>query len=156
MAKKTVGQKFSRFCLLIPFSIALSGTAVFVCQICFWATRGHWKPLGSRVVLDIILPTNFFQWVENPGSWLILNKIISPFFNFPLSLFLMVLGSVVILFMVEVLDLFSKPEKNNPRFQENMNPVLANQHFPGLLKILSSQNGHNSNVTVNKYPDIPS
>ena len=144
MAKKTVGQKFSKFCFLIPFSIALSGTAVFVCQICFCATRGHWKPLGSRVVLDIILPAGFFQWVQNPGSWLILKKIISPFFNFPLSLFLMVFGLVVLLFVVEVFDFFSKSEKNNPHFQENMNPVLASQYFPELLKVLSSQNGHNN------------
>ncbi len=156
MAKKTVGQIFNKFCLLIPFSIALSGMAVLVYQICLWATRGHWKPLGSRVILDIILPTSFFQWIENPGSSLILNKIISPFFNFPLSLFLMVFGLVVLLFAFKVFDLSSKPEKNNSRFQENMNPVLASQHYPGLLKVLSSQNGHNSNVIVNKYPDIPS
>lgn len=142
MVKKTVGQIFSKFCLLIPFSIALSGIAVLVYQICFWATRGHWKPLGSRVVLNIILPTNFFQWVENPSSWLILNKIISPFFNFPLSLFLMVFGLVVLLLIVEVFDLFSKPKKNNPH--SHMNPVLASQHYPGLLKVLSSQNGRNN------------
>lgn len=144
MAKKTVGQIFSKFCLLIPFSIALSGIGVLGYQICFWATQGYWKPLGSRVVLDIILPTNFFQWIENPSSSLILNKIISPFFNFPLSLFLMVFSLAVLLLVVEVFDLFSKLKKTNPHSHENMNPVLASQHYPGLLKVLSSQNGRNN------------
>lgn len=155
MAKKTAGQRFSKFYLLIPFSIALSGIGVLVYQICFWATRGHWKPISSRVVRDIILSTNFFQWVENPNSSLIVNKITSPFFNFSLSLFLMVFGLVVLLFVLKVFDLFSKSEKNHPHFQENMNPALASQNYPGLLKILSSQNGHNSNVTEKKYQDIP-
>ena len=153
MAKKTFGQKFSKFCLLIPSSIALSGIAVLVYQIFFLAMRGLWKPLGSGLVLDIILPTNFFQRVHNPGSWLGLKKIISPFFNFPLSLFLMIVGMVVLLLTFKIFDSSSKPEKNN---QENMNPALKNQHCSGLLKILSSQNGHNSNVTVSISPHIPS
>jgi hypothetical protein len=142
MIKGTIVQKLSRFCLLIPLSIALSGMAVFVYQICFWATRGHWKPLGSRVILDIILPTSFLRWVENPGSWLILKKIMSVFLNYPLSLCMMVLGLAVLLFAVKVFDLSSKTEKNNPRLQEDLNPLLASRHYPGLLKILSSQNGH--------------
>lgn len=144
MIKNTIGQKLSRFCLLIPLSIALSGMAVFVYQICFWATRGHWKPLDSRVILDIILPTSFFRWVENPGSWLTLKKIMSVFLNYPLSLCMMGFGLAVLLFAVKVkvFDLFSKPEMNNPRLQEDSNPLLISPHYLGLLKILSSQNGH--------------
>lgn len=152
MIKKTVGQKFSKLCLLIPSSIALFGIAVLVYQIWFLATRGLWKPLSLRAALDIILPAKFFQWIQNPGSWSGLKKIIYPFFNFPLSLFLMIFGMMVLLLAFKILDTTSKPEKNN---QENMNPALENQHCPRLLKILSSQNGHKPNVTINISQYIP-
>jgi len=144
MVKKTVGIIFSKFCLLIPLSIALSGIGVLVYQSCYWATQGHWKPLGSRLALGIILPSDFFRWLENPNSWLILKKIISPFVNFPLSLSLLTFGLVVLLFVLKVFDLLSKSEKNDTHLQEITEPVLASQHYPGLLKILSSQNGHNN------------
>ena len=144
MVKKTVGQIFSKFCLLIPFSIALSGMAVLVYQICFWATRGYWKSLCSTVILNIILPFEFFQWLENPSSWLILKKIMLPFFNFPLSLFLLIFGLVVLLLVLNVFDLLSKHGKKNPNLENNGHDLNSQQqHYPGLLKILSSQNGHN-------------
>ena len=152
MMKKTIGQKFSKLCLLIPSSIALSGIAVLVYQICFLSTRGQWKPFSSRLALDIILPPKFFQWLQNTGPWSILKKIISPFFNFPLSLFLMIFGMMVLLLAFKIFDTSSKPEKNN---QDNTNPALENQHCPGLLRILSSQNGYKSNVTINISQHIP-
>ncbi len=147
MALKTVGQKFSKFCPLIPLSITLSGIAVLFYQGFYWVIRGNWKPLCSKVVLDIILPTNFIQWLENLSSGL-MKKIISSFFNFPLSLFLLIFGVLVVLLVFTVFDLLSKHKKSHPHFQENMNPVLKNQYYTGLLDILSSQNGHNSIVTV--------
>lgn len=152
MIKKTVRQKFSKLCPLIPLSIALSGIAVLVYQIWFLATRGFWKPLSLRAALDIILPAKFFQWIQNPGSWLVLKKIIYPFVNFPLSLFLMIFGMIVILLAFKIFNTSSKLEKNN---QENMNPALENQHCPRLLKILSSQNGHKPNVTINIPQHMP-
>ena len=55
MAKQTIKQKFREFCLLIPFSIALSGIAVLAYQNYFWLKQGYWKPLGSRLVFDKVL-----------------------------------------------------------------------------------------------------
>ena len=141
MMKKTIGQEFSKLCLLIPSFIALSGIAVLVYQICFLATRGQWKPLSLRVALDIILPAKFFQWIQNPGPWSILEKIISASSNFPLCLFLMTSGLVLLLLVAEVIGLFSKFKKNKSL---NENTFPENQHFPELLKVLSSQNGHNN------------
>ena len=111
MAKQTIGQKFREFCLLIPLSLALSGIAVLAYQNYFWLKRGYWKTFGPRLVLDKILPTNFSWWLHNPKSWLGLNKIISPIFNLPLALFLLVFGLVVLLLVAKTLDSFSKPEK---------------------------------------------
>lgn len=111
MAKKAIGQIFRKICLLIPFSVALSGVAVLVYQICFWLKQGYWKPLGSRLVLDKVLPATLFQWLRNPNSWLGLNKIISLIFNSPLALFLFVFGLVVFLLVDKTFDFFSKPEK---------------------------------------------
>ena len=111
MVKKTMGQKFRVSCLLIAFSIPLSGIAVLAYQSCIWLERGYWKALGSRLVLDKVLPTYFFQWLHNPHSWLGLNKIIFPVFNSSLAMFLLVFGLVVLLLVAKTFDLFSMPEK---------------------------------------------
>lgn len=111
MGKQTIGQKFRAFCLLISFLIPLSGIAVLAYQSFVWLERGYWKALGSRLVLDKVMPTNFFQWLHNPHSWLGLNKIISPVFNSSLAMFLLVFGLVVLLLVAKTFDLFSKPEK---------------------------------------------
>jgi len=111
MSKQTIGQKFRVFCLLIAFSIPLSGIAVLAYQSCIWLERGYWKALGSRLVLDKVLPTSFFRWLYNPESWLGLNKIISPVFNSSLAMFLLVFGLVVFLLVAKTFDLFSNPEK---------------------------------------------
>jgi len=111
MVKKTMGQKFRVSCLLIAFSIPLFGIAVLAYQICIWLERGYWKALGSRLVLDKVLPTYFFQWLHNPHSWLGLNKIIFPVFNSSLAMFLLVFGLVVLLLVAKTFDLFSMLEK---------------------------------------------
>jgi hypothetical protein len=111
MVKKTIGQKFRVFCLLILFSIPLSGIAVLAYQSFVWLERGYWKALGTRLVLDKVMPTNFSQWLYNPHSWLGLNKIISLVFNSSLAMFLLVFGLVVLLLVAKTFDLFSKPEK---------------------------------------------
>ena len=111
MSKQTIGQKFRVFCLLILFSIPLSGIAVLAYQSFVWMERGYWKALESRLVLDKVMPTYFFQWLHNPHSWLGLNKIISSVFNSSLSMFLLVFGLVVLLLVAKTFDLFSMPEK---------------------------------------------
>ncbi len=111
MIKMKIGQIFRVFCLLIAFSISLSGIAVLAYQSFVWLERGSWKALGSRLVLAKVLPTNFFQWLHNPHSWLGLNKIISPVFNSSLAMFLLVFGLVVLLLVAKTFDLFLKPEK---------------------------------------------
>jgi len=111
MSKQTIGQKFRVFCLLILFSIPLSGIAVLAYQSFVWLERGYWKALESRLVLDKVMPTYFFQWLHNPHSWLGLNKIISSVFNSSLSMFLLVFGLVVLLLVAKTFDLFSMPEK---------------------------------------------
>jgi hypothetical protein len=111
MSKQTIGQKFRAFCLLISFSIPLSGIAVLAYQSFVWLERGYWKALGSRLVLDKVMPTNFSQWLVNPHSWLGLNKIISPAFNSSLAMFLLVFGLVVLVLVAKTFDLFSKPVK---------------------------------------------
>jgi len=109
--KQTIGQKFRAFCLLIPFSISLSGIAVLAYQSFVWLKQGYWEALESRLVLNKVLPMNFFQWLHNPHSWSGLNKIISPVFNSSLAMFLLVFGLVVLLLVSKTFDLFLKPAK---------------------------------------------
>jgi len=111
MGKQTIGQKFRAFCLLVAFSIPLSGIAVLAYQSFVWLKHGYWEALGSRLVLNKVLPTNFFQWLYNPHSWSGLNKIISPVFNSSLAMFLLVFGLVVLLLVAKAFDLFLKPAK---------------------------------------------
>ena len=111
MIKKGIIQKLRKCCLLIPLSIALSGLAVLVYQSLFWLKLGSWKPLASSLVLDQFMPANFLHWLHNPHSWLGLNKIISPFFNFPLALFLLLVGLAILQLVAKIFDFFSKPEK---------------------------------------------
>ncbi len=111
MAKKGIKQKLRKCCLLIPLSIALSGLAVLVYQSWFWLKLGCWNPLASRLVLNKVLPADFLHWLNNPHSWLGLKKIIYPFFNFPLALFLLLFGLVVLQLVAKIVDLFSKSEK---------------------------------------------
>lgn len=111
MAEQTIRQRFGKLCLLIPLSIALSGMVVLAYQGYFWMKLGHWKSLDSKLVLNIVLPTNFLQWLRNPSSWLGLKKVITPVFNFPLALFLLLFGLIAILLLAKTFDLFSKPEK---------------------------------------------
>jgi len=118
MAKQTIEQNFREFCLLIPFSIALSGIAVLAYQNYFWLKQGYWKHLGSRLVFDKVLSTNFSQWLHNPKSWLGLNKIISPIFNSSLALFLLVFSLVILLLVAKTFDLFSKLEKKRKNWGE--------------------------------------
>lgn len=110
MAKKTIRQEIRKLFLFIPFSIALSGMAVLAYQGYFWLKLGHWKPLDSRLVLNIVLPTNFLQWLHNPSYWVGVKKVITPVFNFPLALFLLLLGFVVLLLISKTFDSFSKPK----------------------------------------------
>ena len=70
MVKKTIVQKFRVSCLLISFLIPLSGIVVLAYQSFCWLKYGHWRTLGSLIVLDKVLPPNFFQWLYNPHSWL--------------------------------------------------------------------------------------
>lgn len=157
MAKKKIGQKIRELCFLIPFLVALSGIGVLAYQSLFCLKQGYWKPLGARLVLDNVLPTDFFQWLHNPSSWLGLNKIISAVFNFPLALFLPVFGLVSFLLVARACNLFSKPEKKISHFRQNIEPVLNSESFPAIFNILSSQNGHsNLNVAIDHQPhDIP-
>ena len=111
MGKQTIGQQFRVFCLFLAFSIFLSGIAVWAYQGFVWLKYGYWKTFGSRLVLDKVLPTNFFQWLHNPHSWLGLKKMISPVFNSSLAMFLLVFGLVVLLLVAKTFDLFSNPEK---------------------------------------------
>jgi len=111
MIKKTIGQKFRVSCLLISFLIPLSGIVVLAYQSFCWLKDGYWKALGTRIVLDKVLPSNFFQWLHNPQSWLGLNKIISPIFNSSLAMFLLVFGLIALLLVAKIFDLFLKPEK---------------------------------------------
>ena len=111
MGKQTIGQQFRAFCLFLAFSISLSGIAVLAYQSFVWLKHGYWKTFGSRLVLDKVLPTNFFQWLHNPHSWSGLNKIISSVLNSSLAMFLLVFGLVVLLLVAKTFDLFSKHEK---------------------------------------------
>jgi hypothetical protein len=111
MVKMRIGQIFRAFCLLLAFSISLSGIAVLAYQSFVWLKHGYWEALGSRLVLNKVLPTNFFLWLHNPHSWLGLNKIISPVLNSSLAMFLLVFGLVVLLLLAKAFDLFLKPAK---------------------------------------------
>jgi hypothetical protein len=111
MVKQKIGQKFRSFCLLVAFSISLSGITVLVYQSFVWLKHGYWKALELRLVLNKVLPTNFSQWLHNPRSWSGLNKIISSVFNSSLAIFLLVFGLVVFLLVAKTFDLFSKYEK---------------------------------------------
>ncbi len=111
MAKQTIRQEIKKLFLFIPFSIVLSGIAVLAYQGYFWMKLGHWKSLDSRLVLNRVLPINFLQWLRNPSSWLGLKKVITPVFNFPLALFLLLFGLIAILLLSKIFDSFSKPEK---------------------------------------------
>jgi hypothetical protein len=85
--------------------------AVLAYQSYFWLRQGYWRPVESRLVLDRVLPSSFFQWLGNTNSWSGLNRIISAVFTWPLALFLFVFGMVVFLLIAKTLDLFSKPVK---------------------------------------------
>ena len=104
-------KKFRTCCILIPLSIVISGLAVLGYQSFFWLKLGHWKPIASRLLLNEILPANFFQWLHNPHSWIGLKKIICPVFNFSLALLLLLVGLIALLFVIRIFNIFSRPEK---------------------------------------------
>jgi len=114
MALKTSGRQFRKICLSIPFSFALSGMAVLAYQSAIWLRQGYWKSLGTRLVLNKVLPSNFLHWLQNPKSWLGLNKIVFSVFNLPLALFLLLFGLVILLLVAKTFDLVSKSENTAP------------------------------------------
>ena len=85
--------------------------AVLVYQSYFWMKQGYWKSFGSKLALNEVLPAQFLRWLNNPNSWFGLHKIISPVFNLPLALFLLLFGLVVYLLVAKTFDLFSNLEK---------------------------------------------
>ena len=111
MTWKSIKQNLRKCCLIIPLSIVISGLAVLMYQSLFWLKLGYWKPLSSRLVLNRILPVVFLNWLNNTESWLGIKKIINPFFNFPLALFLLLVGVVILQLTAKFFDFFSKPEK---------------------------------------------
>lgn len=111
MGKQTIGQKIRAFCLLLAFSISLSGIAVLAYQSFVWLEHGYWKALESKLVLNKVLPASFFQWLYNHRTWSGLNKIIYPIINSSLAMFLLVFGLVVLLLVAKTFDLFLKPAK---------------------------------------------
>jgi hypothetical protein len=114
MILRMIGRQFRKICLSIPFSVALSCIAVLAYQSTTWVRLGYWKSLGSRLVLNKVLPSNFFRWLHTPTSWVGLKKILFSVFNLPLALFLLLFGLVVFLLLAKTFDLFSKPEKTGP------------------------------------------
>ncbi len=111
MVQRGIKKRFRKFCLFLPLSIVISGLAVLMYQSLFWLKLGYWKPLSSKLVLNRILPAVFLNWLNNTESWLGIKKIINPFFNFPLALFLLLAGVVILHLAAKVFDFFSKPEK---------------------------------------------
>jgi hypothetical protein len=110
MVKKGT-KKFRICCLLIPLSIVLSGLTVLGYQSFFWLKLGQWKPIASRLLLDKVLPINFFQWLHSPHSWIGLKKLVFPIVNLPLAMFLLLVGLISLLIVVRIFNLFSKPKK---------------------------------------------
>jgi hypothetical protein len=110
MTQQTIIKLFRKLFLLIPFSIAISGMVVLAYQSYFWMKLGYWKSLDSRLILNKVLPINFLQWLRDPSSWLGLKNVITPIFNFPLALFLLLFGLVVFLLIAKTFDSFSKAE----------------------------------------------
>lgn len=110
MAKKTFGQKFRELCLSVPSMITLSGIAVLSYQGTLWFQKGRWQPLGSKLVLNHILPANFLHWLNDPHSWAGLKRVILHTFNWPLALFLFLFGMAVLLILIQIFDFFSKVE----------------------------------------------
>jgi hypothetical protein len=114
MVKRTFGQKIRDTFLLVPTAMALSGMAVLMYQTYFWMSQGYWKPIGSRLLLDRVVPTRFFQWLD-ANSWPALDKVVSWIFDSPLALFLLVSGLVVILLISKTLSLFSRSAKKGQK-----------------------------------------
>jgi hypothetical protein len=114
MILKTIGRQFRKVCLSIPFSVALSGIAVLAYQSITWVRLGHWKSMGSRLVLNKVLPSNFFRWLHTPTSWVGLKKILFSVFNLPLALFLLLFGLIMFLLVAKTFDLFSNQGKTGP------------------------------------------
>jgi hypothetical protein len=103
--------KFRIFCQLIPLSIVISGLTVLGYQSLFWLKLGQWKSIDSRLLLNEVLPINFFQWLHSPYSWIGLKKLIIPIFNIPLALLLLLVGLITLLLVTKIFSLFTKPEK---------------------------------------------
>jgi hypothetical protein len=103
--------KFRIFCQLIPLSIVISGLTVLGYQSLFWLKLGQWKSIDSRLLLNEVLPINFFQWLHSPYSWIGLKKLIIPIFNIPLALLLLLVGLITLLLVTKIFSFFTKPEK---------------------------------------------
>jgi len=115
MAKQqTIREEIRKLFISIPCTVALSGLAVLMYQGYFWMKLGHWKSLDSRLILNKVLPVNFLQWLRNPTSWLGLKKVITPVFDFPLALFLLLFGLIAIVLLAKIFDLLFKSEKIEP------------------------------------------
>ena len=97
--------------LSIPFLFAISGLVVLVYQSTIWLKWGYWKSMGLTLVLNEVLPSNFFHWLDNPKSWFGLNKIVFSVFNLPLALFLLLFSLVIFLLVFKTSKIFSKPVK---------------------------------------------
>ncbi len=110
MANKRT-KKFRTCCLLIPLSIVLSGLTVLGYQSFFWLKLGQWKPITSRLLLDKVLPINFFQWLHSPYTWVGLKKLVFQIVDLSLAMFLLLVGLITLLIVVRIFNLFSKPEK---------------------------------------------
>jgi hypothetical protein len=110
MTRKRV-KKFRTCCLLMPLSIVISGLAVLGYQSFFWLKLGYWKPIASRLLLDKVLPINFFQWLHSPYTWVGLKKLIFQIVDLSLAMFLLLVGLIALLLVIRIFNLFSKPEK---------------------------------------------
>ena len=101
--KTTNTQKPLGFSALVPCSIFAAGAAILAYQGYFWFVQGYWKPLKTWLLLNKVLPVNFFEWLRS-GNWPTLNRAINYTSNLPLAWFLMISGLLLLLLTAKVLS----------------------------------------------------
>ncbi len=97
-----IGRTWQKLLNVLGVILLYSGAIIIGLQVFVYLMYEEWEELPLFFLLALLWPDKFMSWLDNPGSWLGLHKIVLGLLKFiPLSLFLMLAGLPLSLYEVK-------------------------------------------------------
>jgi hypothetical protein len=97
-----IGWTWQKLLNILGVTLLYSGAIIIGVQVFAYLLYGQWEELPLFYLFALLGPDRFISWLDSPGSWIGLHKIVSGILEFmPLSLFLMLVGLPMSLYEIK-------------------------------------------------------